>query len=213
MTSSSSSMQNTWSLLRNATAAVGSLKAPDPGGGAGWGPAGHATQGGPARSPSFGTQQRQQVLLMLAGGGSGSQQDDDCGGGSPPGGVLGRSGSTQQQPHQGLQRAGSLLRQHSFSRPGLLATSSDPAAWDPPSPRSTAGGSQAAGAAASQPGLAVDSSYNALKQSLSRLEQQNRQLSQRSGELEAALEERGREWQQVGWQQPSETLAGGAGSH
>ena len=174
-------MQSTWSLLRNATAAVGSLKVSDGG-----------------RGHSGGEDAALKQTSMLGGGRPSTQ--DSLGGASPPG-AISRSGSLQQ----GLQRSGSLLlRQHSASaspRPGLLMTTpSDVAAWDLPSPHSLAGslsprtpqGSTGPAAAS-----AVDS-YNALKQSLSRLEQQNRQLSQRNGELEAALEERSRKWQQVG---------------
>jgi hypothetical protein len=180
-------VQDTWSLLRNATAAVGALKVSE-------GRGGHSGGGG---------------------GGGGDKQlfprpgtQDSLSAASPPGGIS-RSGSLQQS----LQRSGSLLRQQSGSSsrtgPGLLLpTSSEAAAWDLPSPRSLAGslspgtpqgaGPASSGSPAAASGLAVDSSYNALKQSLSRMEQQNRQLSQRNGELEAALEERSRQWQQVG---------------
>ncbi len=74
----------------------------------------------------------------------------------------------------------------------------------PMSPSSAAGlplGATAALMASSASTPGADSSYHALKSSLSRLEQQNRQVSQRGRELEELLEQRARVWHQVGgWQ-------------
>lgn len=186
-----SDMSRTWSLLSNATAAVSALKL-DTGLGA-------SSRPGIAGSGA-GLSQRAKPpppldsTLTLSPQASLQDFRRTASYNSTGGGMM-----MQRLPSGALRTSLPLRVSSETSYGGSAGGGGSP----PMSPTSAGGGGMLLGATASlmmassgTPG--ADSSYHALKSSMSRLEQQNRQLSQRGRELEEQLVQRAREWHQVG---------------